>query len=261
MNLLKVFRYVMIVMLDWNLPHEGLRSLVCGTYNDAEELGTHFVRFQGRESLSAICDGAATSVCCLTITTSVFLVFFYKFGCPGLWAVWTFYFYMCPLYPMWWGYHLPLQVLESISIASCTARVLWWVSCWNKVIRHMDGAFCFQILFLISFYPLVWVVSTIDCKHHNQLNAVNFCVVWTVPEKHVGWRPLVMSAFPLCISKFQEFVYNVSSRTTMQLSSEGVGQNLGGVWPVVTHLTVVGMSQQSCSRCGISFVNLIMTWF
>jgi len=158
-------------------------------------------------------------------------------------------------------YHLPLQVLESISIASCTARVLWWVSCWNKVIRHMDGAFCFQILFLISFYPLVWVVSTIDCKHHIQLNAVNFCVVWTVPEKHVGWRPLVMSAFPLCISKFQEFVYNVSLRTTMQLSSAGVGQNLRGVWPVVTHLTVVGMSQQSCSRCGISFVNLIMTWF
>jgi hypothetical protein len=109
-------------------------------------------------------------------------------------------------------YHLPLQVLESISIASCTARVLWWVSCWNKVIRHMDGAFCFQILFLISFYPLVWVVSTIDCKHHIQLNAVNFCVVWTVPKKHVGWRPLVMRAFPLCISKFQEFVYNVSLR-------------------------------------------------
>ncbi|CAM6005164.1 unnamed protein product [Sphagnum balticum] len=50
-----------------------------------------------------------------------------------------------------------------------------------------------------------------------------------VPEKHVGWRPLVMSAFPLCISKFQEFLYNVSLRTTMQLSSAGVGQNLGGV--------------------------------
>jgi hypothetical protein len=27
MNLLKVFHYVVIVMLDWNLPHEGLRSL------------------------------------------------------------------------------------------------------------------------------------------------------------------------------------------------------------------------------------------
>ncbi|KAH8944746.1 hypothetical protein BDL97_12G000500 [Sphagnum fallax] len=50
-----------------------------------------------------------------------------------------------------------------------------------------------------------------------------------IPEKHVGWRPLVMSAFPLCISKFQEFVYNVSLRTTMQLSSAGVGQNLRGV--------------------------------
>lgn len=157
--------------------------------------------------------------------------------------------------------HLPLQVLESSSITSCTARVLWWGSCWNKVIGHMDGAFCFQILFLISFYPLVWAVSSIDCKQHIQLNAVNLCVVWTVPEKHVGWRPVVINAFPLCTSKFQEFVCNVSLRTAMQLSSGGVGQNLGGVWPVATHWTAVGMSQESGSRCGISFVNLIMTWF
>jgi hypothetical protein len=77
MNLLKVFllchdRYV---RLEFTTRKTSV-SEVCGTYNDVEEFGTHFVRFQGRESLSATCDGAATSVCCLTITTSVFLVFF-----------------------------------------------------------------------------------------------------------------------------------------------------------------------------------------
>jgi len=157
--------------------------------------------------------------------------------------------------------HLPLQSfgVQLNHIMYCKSPVMGFLleqSDWTY-----DGAFCFQILFLISFYPLVWAVSSIDCKQHIQLNAVNFWVVWTVPEKYVGWRPVVISAFPLCTSKFQEFVYNVSLRTAMHLSSAGVGQNLGRVWPVATHWTVVGMSQKSCSRCGISFVNLIMTWF
>ncbi|CAK9260024.1 unnamed protein product [Sphagnum jensenii] len=58
---------------------------------------------------------------------------------------------------------------------------------------------------------------------------IAFLLLLTVPEKHVGWRPVVISAFPLCTSKFQEFVCNVSLRTAMQLSSAGVGQNLGRV--------------------------------
>ncbi len=45
-------------------------SEVCGTYNDAQELGTHFVWFQGWESLSAVCDGVATSICCLRANVS-----------------------------------------------------------------------------------------------------------------------------------------------------------------------------------------------
>ncbi len=40
----------------------------------------------------------------VTITTSVFLFFFYKCGCTGLWALRTFNSYICPLYPVW-GYH------------------------------------------------------------------------------------------------------------------------------------------------------------
>jgi hypothetical protein len=199
----------------------------------------------------------------VTITTSVFLSFFYKCGRTGLWALWTFNSYICPLYPVW-GYHdLPSSTssfgVQLNHIMYCKSPVMGFLleqSDWTY-----DGAFCFQTLFLISLYPLVWAVSSIDCKQHIQLNAVNFWVVWTVPEKYVGWRPVVISAFPLCTSKFQEFVYNVSLRTAMHLSSAGVGQNSGRVWPVATHWTVVGMSQESCSRCGISFVNLIMTWF
>jgi len=40
----------------------------------------------------------------VTIMNSVFLSFFYKCGRTGLWALWTFNSYICPLYPVW-GYH------------------------------------------------------------------------------------------------------------------------------------------------------------
>lgn len=199
----------------------------------------------------------------VTITTSVFLVFFYKCGRTGLWALSTFNSYICPLYPVW-GYHdLPSSTssfgVHLNHIMCCKSTVMGflleqshWTYGWGILLSN-------PVLNIL--YPFVWAVSSIDCKQHIQLNAVNFCVVWTVPETHVGWRPVVISAFPLCTSKFQDFVYNVGLRTAMQLSSAGVGQNLGRVWPVATHWTVVGMSQESCSRCGISFVNLIMTWF
>jgi hypothetical protein len=39
-------------------------SEVCGTYHDAKELDTHFVRFEGRQPLSAIYYKAATTVFC-----------------------------------------------------------------------------------------------------------------------------------------------------------------------------------------------------
>ncbi len=70
MNLLGfLLRHDRYVRLEFTTRRTSV-SEVCGTYNDAEELGTHFVRFQGRESLSAICDGAATSVCCLRANVS-----------------------------------------------------------------------------------------------------------------------------------------------------------------------------------------------
>lgn len=68
-----------------------------------------------RPSFSSLCPCPPTWSLCfcsklilnwfqVTITTSEFLFFFYKCGRTGLWALWTFNSYICPLYPVW-GYH------------------------------------------------------------------------------------------------------------------------------------------------------------
>jgi hypothetical protein len=64
-NLLKVFRYLVIVMLDWNLPDEGLRSLKFVAHITMPRNSVPFCSVPGSGVFEWICDGAPTAVCCL----------------------------------------------------------------------------------------------------------------------------------------------------------------------------------------------------
>jgi hypothetical protein len=118
MNLLKVFRYVMIVMLDWNLPHEGFRSLkfvahITMPRNSVlilfgSRVGSLWVPFATEQPHQYVAWPLQPQCFWFSFTNLVVLV-------SGLYEPSIFIYVHCILCEGIMIYHLPLQVLESPS--------------------------------------------------------------------------------------------------------------------------------------------------